>query len=567
MFIDLDHLSPEYCRRLHSISSGNKQYFADCIDTLEMPSLSQLERLICSPSTRNTFASELYLHISKIDLVVSLLDAGLPIQAVGTRCKPFARVLRSCLIASGHTSVIIRIYRQSFREIFKGFFRPGKLLFEAYSHLKRRIYAIRTRNLRRLPATDIPLVLVGTFIYQTSFQDGQFKDRHFPGLFQAVPSDQQLRVWFFTTFYKVHSWFSIFLCIRKSRCNFLVKEDFLTWSELFKALVTPLFAPRNPCIFAKYRFFDVTDLVNDDFNRHKYDGCMIEGRLNYLFAKRLKENGYLVNKVVDWYENQSHSRGTTLGFHTFFPDADTVGYLGISPLSNHCGLYPTRTEYSLGAIPKRIGVVGKGFVSPLRLSFPDLPVFVAPALRFRSYWTRKIENQVPRNIVLVTLPAAYQTCVGFLRAVASSLSFFRDSSWSLVVKRHPSMAHKEFSRLASIFLQAVDFALTEEAFFDILLRSRLLISTASSTCVESLMLGVPCIMIGDAQGLVYNPIPQTIDGKYWKLCFSPQEVKEAIHSFLEMSEFEASAFLKQSLQIREMYFEQTTDEKILSFVL
>ena len=62
-------------------------------------------------------------------------------------------------------------------------------------------------------------------------------------------------------------------------------------------------------------------------------------------------------------------------------------------------------------------------------------------------------------------------------------------------------------------------------------KSNLLISNASSVCVEALAKGISVIVVGSQTGLTQNPIPETITEDIWKLCYTPGEMAKAIDFF------------------------------------
>ena len=69
-------------------------------------------------------------------------------------------------------------------------------------------------------------------------------------------------------------------------------------------------------------------LVAEDILLNSCNYSSILAILNYLFVKRLKEEGIKVTLMIDWYENQVNDRGLDVGFRKFYPDTWIVGYQG-----------------------------------------------------------------------------------------------------------------------------------------------------------------------------------------------------------------------------------------------
>ena len=65
--------------------------------------------------------------------------------------------------------------------------------------------------------------------------------------------------------------------------------------------------------------------------------------------------------------------------------------------------------------------------------------------------------------------------------------------------------------------------LIEGNFSDCVERSDLLISMASSLCLEALAKGIPVLIQGSSGRLTQNPIPELVPKLLWKICYSPED--------------------------------------------
>jgi hypothetical protein len=110
------------------------------------------------------------------------------------------------------------------------------------------------------------------------------------------------------------------------------------------------------------------------------------------------------------------------------------------------------------------------------------------------------------------------------------------------------------------------FHFVSSSFEECIEKSDLLISNTSSVCVEALAKGVPVIVIGNSSGLTQNPIPENVEGKIWKLCYTGKELFEAILFYLGCKFDAQEDFTRSGEIIRDAYFEKVTVNSVRDFL-
>lgn len=103
-------------------------------------------------------------------------------------------------------------------------------------------------------------------------------------------------------------------------------------------------------------------------------------------------------------------------------------------------------------------------------------------------------------------------------------------------------------------------------FNDCVEKSDLLISSASSACMETLAKGIPVIIIGNSHGLTHNPVPETITGDIWRLCYTTNEIAKAIQFYKSRAHEKIKEHEALGRRIREEYFEPVTGEGVRRFL-
>ena len=126
----------------------------------------------------------------------------------------------------------------------------------------------------------------------------------------------------------------------------------------------------------------------------------------------------------------------------------------------------------------------------------------------------------------------------------------------------------DFYKIKQIFRDnwPINFQCVEGDFTERLMESDILIGNASSTCMESLALGIPVIIIGSQSDLSQNPIPVAITNKIWKLAYTSDEISTCIEGFLNLGHFEIEELSVIMKKIKEEYFEPVTKENVRFFL-
>jgi hypothetical protein len=93
------------------------------------------------------------------------------------------------------------------------------------------------------------------------------------------------------------------------------------------------------------------------------------------------------------------------------------------------------------------------------------------------------------------------------------------------------------------------------------------VSNSSSTCVESLVYGIPVIIAGSKNGITQNPIPDSIPKCIWELCYSVDEFNLAIKRLLStMDKNRVMKYNEIAKDIQKKYFEPVTKKGVMKFL-
>jgi glycosyltransferase involved in cell wall biosynthesis len=106
----------------------------------------------------------------------------------------------------------------------------------------------------------------------------------------------------------------------------------------------------------------------------------------------------------------------------------------------------------------------------------------------------------------------------------------------------------------------------EPSFPKLIADADVLVSEASSVCLEALACGVPVIVMENDAGLTYDPMPNAIPGELYRRVRSGEQLSEAVLHYADLSTDARERQRALGLEIRAGYFERLTHEGINRFM-
>ena len=555
-------INPEHSVLFNRIAAAIREPFTDIIESISRQNRNSINWWVSSPASRNTIVSPLFHYCCCLALLQELIRDKEPVTEIITDSRAFKKILRKYLASQG-VNVGVTLAQLSIKQRSKELVRPIYTIFGLpLKHLILFFAAKLTRSLRK-PLPSGSLTLIDTFVMSGYIE----KDRYYPGVVDALSEDEKQHVWFVPHLYGFHPWqyLSVLKRLRKAERNFISKDDFLKfmdywclWQHLFRVRKLQI----NPSFFCGV---EISLLVREELTGFRGVSSSYTPLLNYCFAKRLKEADVKLRLVIDWFENQNIDRGWNAGFRYFFPDVETMGYQGFIASTHYQCMYPTEVEKDSRVIPLKVAVIGKGLVQSASRFCSDLDVCVAPAFRFQHVWqARKYFPAENVYTILVALPIMISDAVYILKLLAHAADEGTEGIY-FWIKPHPSVSQSQIQGAFGAGWPKL-FEFVSGDFNDCVEKSNLLISSASSVCLETLAKGIPVIVIGNRHGLTHNPIPETITQDIWRLCYTHEEIVDAIQFYKNHSLGKIKEHEEIGKRIREEYFEPVTREGVRRFL-
>ena len=522
-------LSKEHMILLDEIAEEIRPSYVNFISKLNFHYTEDIDWILSDLAARNTVVCSVFENLCKLELIKRLYkDKKICALKVD---NPF---FHNSIVKNFDSDLIIinnsNFYYRFFQILLKNF---KNFIYLFYSYFNRFLIS---KFIRINSSLDYQksFIILENILYKNSFSDEDFKDRHYPGLFDHITDSEKSSVIFLPYYYGVYNFYKLFIKLKKSNSNFLIPENFLKISDYFYALFsfTRLFKNIKNIKKIKFNENDVTDLVLDSYYENIISGGSSEGLLRNKLIKRLKYKNLKIKRFIQWFENQPINKGSIISLKTHYPDTKIIGYIGSYTSPNVVGVYPSKQEFHCNLLPDEVAVIGKSISCLIKIYCPKLKIILSPAFRFQNLLTPKSSNGFSKKFtILIILPIFkidYTMILNLFGLVKTQIS-----DYNLLIKTHPGSNHNFVSKI--LFDNNLIDYLTNKNIPDALSSSNLVITSASSSALESVLSGKPTLLISNRSGILKNPIPYNILSDLYSVCYDLDDIINKIKYFMSLS--------------------------------
>ena len=359
-------------------------------------------------------------------------------------------------------------------------------------------------------------VLVDTTLLKSSFRKNIFVDRFYGDLYQnykdkIIFTDENLL--FFHTFKNLK-------ILKKQKIKFLFKFQVLKFKDyLFslKHVCFPLY--NNLDQINNYKGIDLKTPLQIDLNNAFCNLNFFFGILNYKFFQNLKLLNINFKLIINWNENQPADKGFVLGVKTFHPKSKLIGYCSAFVNFNYFfNRQPLKSEYIKKYIPNTYYLITEKYSELLKQFCDRLNIHEGPLLRFDIQNTPIKYTNAVKNI-LITLPIENTEIKNILR-FASNIDY---NNYNITIKFHPNFSKSEIIKYKKYFF--LNTKLSNETFEKLLKINDIIISSSSSTVIESILKGKYVISPINSKYLVDSPAANFFSSDLFSTAYSPKEVQ------------------------------------------
>ena len=172
-----------------------------------------------------------------------------------------------------------------------------------------------------------------------------------------------------------------------------------------------------------------------------------------------------------------------------------------------------------------------------------------------------------KYIVLVTLPISINYSILIINRLINVCNEIpiKSDTIKLLIKSHPAQS---LSKVRNKLPKLPNYiSLTEEkSFVTLLYSTNLLITEASSTCLEAMACGIPVIMMENEEGLTYDSIPSRVSEKLYRKVRTQDHLIQALKYFIKLTPEDMKQLQIDCEMVREDYFEPYSQDGIDRFL-
>jgi len=567
------NLGYEFIDLFNEVSLSCRAEYNEFITKVSKPFKDQIDWWVESPATRNTYASSLFHYYCSANLILKMVENNY----FNTTVKEKVIIIDSWalkgiiedIFQNLNISNVKVLFRPTYTVRIKRFLR--KYFYYELFFVKRLLQYIIAKFSIKLNTTRKPsnsIVLIDTFVSKSYLN----QDRWYGSFWDHLDDSQKSDVFFVPTIVNtsIKDFLLVHQGLRNSARNNFIKDDFILIDDLFFAYTHK---QRVKNLEIKQFFLsdiDVSNLILEDIKYFRDISSLIESLLTYRFMARLADSGIKIRLSIDWFEGHALDKAWNLGLKKFHERTKRIGYRAFfKSYPQYLSTYPIAVERDAGVLPDIFAVQGKESIKDVKEFLPDLNVITIPSFKAEHVWRNDIGQSLSqKKQILVTLPVSIATSVLIIETLINvHLSFnYNESKLIYILKPHPTNTIKDIARRLNKTLPDGFIFTNEKSFPDLLHKSSILITEASSTCLEALACGISVIIIENPHGLTYNPLPKNIPKELYRKTKTLEEVHKAITSFLTESEALRKRKRLLSKKIREGYFEPVTKEAVDNFL-
>jgi hypothetical protein len=556
--LDFRNLTIDQTKELNKLANNNRLEFNNILSSISSIKGIPIELFFTSIMSREPEFSPLYERCCKLAFISDQINNE-DITSIIIKDYPLYRLLKKFI---SKNNLIIEISNdQSIIEIITYYLSPIKNFIRSISFFLFMSLAKKKSQLNNIGSKEI--ILISTHILKsTSLEDlkNNYIDRNFPYLSNYIDDKDREKIVFIPQFpggprpYK-----KIFNTLRNMEQNFIIKADYLKLKDYFYAYAYPFKLKSFSIKEVNFLNFEISSIIFSELWNSFFDYKTIEALLNIRISHRLKERGIKVRILLDWYENQISSRGLIYGFKANYPESKIIGYQGIiDSASYRINLHPTYYEKERSLVPDVVAVIGENLIEEIKEFDDSIKVISSPTFRYNYLWKKERKINHKEFTILFTLPIFNDQSQNILNLLQQTIGSIREiKNCKVLIKPHPTkkLDGFQFNELN----QDPIISIVDGDFYSYIESTDVLVSSASTTCMEAIALGVPVAVIGAKNHILQNPIPTNIPSNYWQLCYTKRELIKFIES-IETNK--KSGNVINSDDIKTNYFKMPTKENV-----
>ena len=557
MILDIsknNNLTPNQLREINRLAYGLRKDYNILISNYSKSFLIDENYWASEIPSRNSNDNEIFQNISFLLYAIKKTESKKVTKIIVEKLSMY-KVLKNHF----KDEKITLIYKENKSKLFLKMIYPFLKYFQNMLLVFKLVFFNSlTRILFNQDELKNNSILVDTFITNGSIKNNVFIDSYYNNFLNQLSSVENEQIFYVPSLVSINDYYKTLSILKKSNQKFLFKEDYLLMFDYLKAFLFPFkslkFVPKNMFI----RNIDFSPVFFELWYKNLTSLSSINGMLNFYFIRRLKKKKIKIKSFVNWFENQICDKCYNYAFNIFYPNVKKSGYLVFFDSKFYTSLYPLKYEKINNAIPEKIYTSSKMFSESIKEFCVDLDTNIICSFRNNFVWNkRKIYPKKNQYTILLTLSGVEIYRNEVLNLVNDANNF--NSNVIFFVKLHPVDTIK-FVKKSFNNSWPKNFVIVNEKFESLIYKCNLLISSNSTTILDSVSVGVPVIVVGSRYGLTQNPIPEKTPKSVYDIVYSKSEMYNSIIYFKD--KFDSAKMSITFNEIRNQFYKKKSKEDL-----
>lgn len=547
--------------KLYKVSQLIRDSFVQWLDDVSLNYENDIRWMLSAPAVRNTYISNLFLNVCYFKVFERYIKENKEIDCIFVDSPALAKLIRDTFPAKTQ-------YLRS--NMAASFFRYGMLFLKSVLRFFRYLIDCGLRFIcaqwvfgnrkKEFFSDNQKIVLIRNFISEKfADNDNDILERHFfPGLYKHLKKNSVTPV-FLPIIIKPTNYLRLFKKVLASNRNIFFFEEFLKINDYFFAFLSPF---RSFTMKIESRLFqknNINELLKEDFFYNLTSMEFLYSMLLTRLGIRLKEVHCNPEWIINWSENQTFEKGIIKGLKTVFREMKVIGAQPFIVPPNYLSPVYTKQEQLNEILPDRILCLGPIWEKVISERLEDLNIEYSPAFRYTALAVEK-PAKVQGDDLLVLLGIDLNNTVHILcilLKIYKKITFMKD----ILIKLHPAsnfdkkklelIIGERFPELFKFIGGRLD------QYFE---NASVGLCGASGTSVELVMKGIPVVTIGETHTLTMNYLEYKEDSDIWQICFSADQVLEALKHFNAVRKKNPDIFVRKADDFRSAFIVESDDK-------
>jgi len=544
----------DYAKDLYDLSEQCRGDLTAWIDDLSLSGPAQKEWYFSVPATKNPYSSRLFLNVCYFFIAQTMLSRYEDLDLIVVDSPALARTLQknfktikaSSMNFLGRGLTAVQGFIKSAGRFVLFATRAGHARAAA-----KKVLGDRAQNILKEP---VERILIRNYISKdfSAANGGMFEHHFFPNL-SSYLQDHGKKPIFLPIGVHIDSYEDLFAKVKASGRDIIFAEEFLTISDYAYALYAPV-----RCLFYRvppiaFKGHDLRALVVEDYRDNVTEPSFLNAFLLSRLGRRLKSVGLNLETIINWSEFQSFEKGLIAGLREAYPQAKLIGSQPFCPPENHLSLIPSRQDKIFKILPDKFLVLGPLTQTMFKQRLPDLKVDFTPAFRYQSVFDFQLAQPDARDLI-VLFGYGLANALFVLRTLIELIDRMPPFR-KILIKLHPATYFKKERLIREVGasippnVEFVDGKLEDYA--DGVMIG---ICGGTGTAVELVARGIPSIVVAEQRALTMHYLPGREHPDLWRVCFSPDEIIQAVTYFYEHKKAVPQKLQQSALEFRKAYF-------------